>query len=162
VRKQLNHELRWLLLVVLTSLFIGYLAQQVYFCLSLGLASYIFYHYRQVRRLTHWIERPSAEPPQLRGMWEEMACRVLRIRRRSIARKEKIANLLKRYQQSTQSLPDATILLNQYPDENSFMTSPYIYIDSSGLLSDNPDSPKNRVPWTPSQTDMFAEDWCLV
>ena len=123
MRKQLNHELRWLLLVVLTSLFIGYLAQQVYFCLSLGLASYIFYHYRQVRRLTHWIERPSAEPPQLRGMWEEMACRVLRIRRRSIARKEKIANLLKRYQQSTQSLPDATILLNQYDEIEWFNTS---------------------------------------
>ena len=50
----------------------------------------------------------------------------------------------------------------QFTDENSFMTSPYIYIDSSGLLSDNPDSPKNRVPWTPSQTDMFAEDWVLV
>ena len=39
------------------------------------------------------------------------------------------------------------------------MTAPYIYIDSSGLQTSNPDAPKNCVPWLASQTDMFAEDW---
>lgn len=47
----------------------------------------------------------------------------------------------------------------QIPDAHSFMTYPYIYIDSTGLETDNPDSPKNRVPWLASQTDMLAEDW---
>lgn len=47
----------------------------------------------------------------------------------------------------------------QVPDENSKMTSPYIFIDSTGLQTDNPDAPKNRVPWAPSQTDIMAEDW---
>jgi len=47
----------------------------------------------------------------------------------------------------------------QFPDENSKMTAPYIYIDSSGLQTSNPDAPKNCVPWLASQTDMFAEDW---
>ena len=31
----------------------------------------------------------------------------------------------------------------QFPDENSKMTAPYIYIDSSGLQTSNPDAPKN-------------------
>lgn len=47
----------------------------------------------------------------------------------------------------------------QRPDGYSKMTHPYIYIDSTGLLTDNPDAPKNRVPWFASQTDMLAEDW---
>ena len=50
----------------------------------------------------------------------------------------------------------------QRPDENSKMTSPYIYIDTTGLQTDNPDAPKSRVPWLASQTDMLAEDWVLV
>lgn len=47
----------------------------------------------------------------------------------------------------------------QRPDENSKMTHPYIFIDTTGLQTDNPDAPKDRVPWLASQTDMLAEDW---
>lgn len=50
----------------------------------------------------------------------------------------------------------------QFPDVNSKMTSPYIYIDTSGLQTDNPDAPKSLVPWLASQTDMLAEDWTDV
>src|SRR5690606_8908472 len=50
----------------------------------------------------------------------------------------------------------------QRPDENSKMTSPYIFIDTTGLQTDNPDAPKSRVPWLASQTDMLAKDWCIV
>lgn len=47
----------------------------------------------------------------------------------------------------------------QVPDEHSKMTHPYIYIDTTGLQTDNSEAPKNRVPWLASQTDMLSEDW---
>lgn len=47
----------------------------------------------------------------------------------------------------------------QRPDENSKMTSPYIFIDTTGLETDNPNAPKSRVPWLASQTDLLSEDW---
>jgi hypothetical protein len=47
----------------------------------------------------------------------------------------------------------------QRPDENSKMSSPYIFIDTTGLETDNEAAPKSRVPWLASQTDMLAEDW---
>lgn len=47
----------------------------------------------------------------------------------------------------------------QVPDVNSKMTHPYIYIDTTGLQTNNPDAPKDRVPWLASQTDMLADDW---
>lgn len=50
----------------------------------------------------------------------------------------------------------------QVPDINSKMTSPYIFIDTTGLETNNPIAPKSRVPWLASQTDMLAEDWCIV
>ena len=50
----------------------------------------------------------------------------------------------------------------QRPDENSKMTSPYIFIDTTGLQTDNEAAPKSRVPWLASQTDMLADDWVVV
>lgn len=50
----------------------------------------------------------------------------------------------------------------QVPDEHSKMTLPYIYIVTSGLVTDNPDAPKGVAPWAPSQTDMLANDWIFA
>ena len=50
----------------------------------------------------------------------------------------------------------------QVPDAHSKMSAPYIYIDTTGLASDNPHAPKVLVPWLASQTDMLAEDWLLI
>lgn len=50
----------------------------------------------------------------------------------------------------------------QVPDQYSKMSSPYIFIDTTGLQSDNPDAPRSRVPWLASQTDTLAEDWRVV
>lgn len=50
----------------------------------------------------------------------------------------------------------------QRPDVHSMMTSPYIYIDTTALQTENSGAPKSRVPWVASQTDMLAEDWIAV
>lgn len=50
----------------------------------------------------------------------------------------------------------------QRPDANSKMTHPYIYINTTGLQTDNLDAPKNLVPWLASQTDMLADDWGVI
>ena len=47
----------------------------------------------------------------------------------------------------------------QRPDALSKMTQPYLYIDTTGLVSSNPDVVKGRIPWLPSQSDMLSEDW---
>lgn len=50
----------------------------------------------------------------------------------------------------------------QQPDANSKMSSPYIFIDTTGLQTENPQAPKSRVPWLPSQTDLLADDWVIL
>lgn len=50
----------------------------------------------------------------------------------------------------------------QIPDQHSKMTSPYLYIDTTGLETDNEFAPRSCVPWFASQTDMLADDWVIV
>jgi hypothetical protein len=49
-----------------------------------------------------------------------------------------------------------------YVRRDDAMTSDFIYIDTTGLETNNPHAPKSRVPWLASQTDMLAEDWVAV
>ena len=50
----------------------------------------------------------------------------------------------------------------QVPDEFSKMSEPYIYIDTTLLVTDNPIAIKGRVPWLASQTDILATDWVCI
>jgi hypothetical protein len=51
-------------------------------------------------------------------------------------------------------------LLLQRPDENSKMTLPYIYIEYPTGHAAYPNG--SRVPWLASQTDLLADDWCVL
>lgn len=41
----------------------------------------------------------------------------------------------------------------QFPDDNSKMTLPYLYIEYPCSVGDF------KCPWVPSHTDIMAEDW---
>ena len=53
----------------------------------------------------------------------------------------------------------------QVPDQDSKMTLPYLYMSYPSTPASE-SAPANhinaRVPWLASQTDMLAEDWCIV
>ena len=52
----------------------------------------------------------------------------------------------------------------QVPDENSKMTKPYMYLTSpiDSTKQYGGEEKENRIPWIPSQTDIFAEDWIII
>ncbi|RAV17547.1 hypothetical protein DQP57_00545 [Mycobacterium colombiense] len=45
------------------------------------------------------------------------------------------------------------LLQLQLPDEDSKMTLPYVYITTAN---------GERVPWSPSQADLLADDWYTI
>lgn len=47
----------------------------------------------------------------------------------------------------------------QFPDENSKMTLPYLYIEYPLGAKTTPGA---RCPWSASQTDIMAEDWGIL
>jgi len=46
-----------------------------------------------------------------------------------------------------------------HPGMRNPMTEPFIYIDTTGLESNDPACAKCKVPWLASQMDMLATDW---
>jgi hypothetical protein len=46
----------------------------------------------------------------------------------------------------------------QFPDENSKMTLPYLYIEYPANAKTTPGA---KCPWLASQTDIMAEDWII-
>ena len=44
------------------------------------------------------------------------------------------------------------IIKAQYPDENSKMTAPYLYVESR----------YGRVPWKETTIELFSEEWDLI
>ena len=51
------------------------------------------------------------------------------------------------------------IVKAQFPDENSKMTLPYLYIE---YPANSKTTPGARCPRLASQTDIMAEDWTVV
>lgn len=47
----------------------------------------------------------------------------------------------------------------QRPDEHSFMTAPYIYIEYPVNPNHHAHPNGSRTPWLASQNDMLSEDW---
>ena len=45
----------------------------------------------------------------------------------------------------------------QRPDQSSKMNTPYLYMVKTGQ-----GNLKSMVPWTPTQTDLMAEDWGFI
>lgn len=43
------------------------------------------------------------------------------------------------------------VIKAQFPDENSKMTAPYLYLESR----------HGKVPWIPTQIEMFSEEWVV-
>ena len=50
----------------------------------------------------------------------------------------------------------------QFPDENSANTLPYLFISFPKAPEDGKELTFDRVPFIPSNTDLFSNDWEIV
>ena len=81
--------------------------------LSLGLSLYLAWQLRQLYRLSLWLAHPKRHaPPVGRGVWREIVHTVDALRSRDRKRKRKLERMLAGFRESTNALPDATVVLN--------------------------------------------------
>lgn len=43
-----------------------------------------------------------------------------------------------------------------------WLNTPFLYMDTNNLQSNNPDVHKGRWSWVPSMQDLFADDWEIL
>ena len=100
--------------IIVFSLVAGGLTGQMAICLLGGLVLLIFWQYRVMYQLLHWLQRRKEyDPPEFPGMIDEICREIDFLRARYKNRKNKLARILKRFQEATAALPDAVVLLGE-------------------------------------------------
>ncbi len=110
----LKRELALLAVWMFFVLLLGLVFSSVYLFLFIGLLFYIVWHLYNLNQLTKWLAKPSKHPPEAAGVWEEAYYQLYHLYKRQRKSRRKLASILSRFQKSTQALPYATIVLNEF------------------------------------------------
>ncbi len=74
---------------------------------------YFAWHLRNLYRLGRWLEkRLNGQPPESRGIWEEIYLQLYRFRLRNKKRHKRLVSRLTRFQEAAQALPDAILVMD--------------------------------------------------
>ncbi|WP_096365245.1 phosphate regulon sensor histidine kinase PhoR [Thiohalobacter thiocyanaticus] len=97
--------------------------------LLLVVLAYLAWQLRNLRLLQRWLEEGRRfQPPESVGVWGDVFQGIYRLQQRNRKRKRKLRKMLKRFQEATEALPDATAVLTQ-DDEIEWWNPP-----AAGLL----------------------------
>jgi two-component system phosphate regulon sensor histidine kinase PhoR len=106
-------EFRRLLILLLLATLLGLLFGEVGLSLFLTLAGYLGWHLRNLHRLYTWLhEGRSFHPPEAAGIWGDVFNLIDRYQLRNRKRKKRLTSLIKRFQEATAAMPDATVILD--------------------------------------------------
>ncbi len=98
--------------LTLSMLFIGFLVGQTFLFFFLACLTYLSWHLYNLYRLEQWFSQGRKfEPPEAPGIWGDVFYHFYRLQQRNRKRKRKLADMLKRFQESTAAMPDATVVL---------------------------------------------------
>lgn len=102
-----------LALFLLACLTIGLLFGQVLPVMLLGCIGLLVWHYQQLSRLNFWLWRDKRlTPPNGSGSWEGVFNGIYRLQGKNRKRVAQLADLLARFRQGAEALPDAAVVLD--------------------------------------------------
>ncbi len=104
-------EASWFAIALLSGLILGSLFDWFTMGLLLGVAPWLAWRVRDLRRFDAWLNHSLGRPPPLHGVPEDLAYRLWRLRRESRNRLGRLTRALRELQQATEALPDAAVLL---------------------------------------------------
>lgn len=100
----------------LLGLILGIVLENVAWTLFIVLSLYFAWHLRNLYQLNKWLQgKRSGMPGHVGGLWSDIYYHLYRLQQRNRKRKKRLANMLNRFRESTDALPDAAVILN---DEN--------------------------------------------
>ncbi len=109
LRQEIEIFVTGLLLFLVVGFFSGHLA----FWLIFGLSLYVAWNFYNLNRLTRWLSSPAKQVPETIGVWDEVYYQLHHLYQRQRKAKRKLSAIVTRFQESTQALPYATIVLNK-------------------------------------------------
>ncbi|MFV2004496.1 MAG: phosphate regulon sensor histidine kinase PhoR [Gammaproteobacteria bacterium] len=113
---QLQRELVVLAAWLFAMLLIGVAFGSIAAFLLIGLSLYVGWNLYNLNKLSKWLAKPSKQSPEAIGVWDEIYYQLYNLYKRQRRARKKLASILSRFQNSTQALPYATIVLNQFDE----------------------------------------------
>lgn len=113
ITPSLGRELMVLFAWMFALLIIGAINNSILLFLFIGLLVYVAWHLYNLNRLTRWLSKPSKQPPEVIGVWDEVYYQIYYLYKRQRKARRRLTTILTRFQRSTQALPYATIILNE-------------------------------------------------
>jgi two-component system phosphate regulon sensor histidine kinase PhoR len=112
--KGLRQEIFFVSVILLAVALVGLLFNHTRIFLLVALIGYLFWHLYNLHRLTRWLNSPSKNVPETSGVWDEVYYQLFQLYQRQRSARRKLTTMLSRFQESTQALPYATMVLNEY------------------------------------------------
>lgn len=107
-------ELRRLFLLLAVAFFLGLPFGYAGAFVLVVLAHYLALHLRNLYRLYRWLQDGHRfHPPEASGIWGEIFQLLYRLQLRNRQRKRRLTALIKRFQEATAAMPDATVILDK-------------------------------------------------
>ncbi|MBR9858053.1 MAG: phosphate regulon sensor histidine kinase PhoR [Gammaproteobacteria bacterium] len=110
-----SHGLWWRLIFYYSAFFVlGLLLHRVTLGLLVATVLHLLWHYRFQHKLAVWLWRDrSLTPPQGQGSWEAIFNGIYRLQQRQRARRRELANLIRRFREGAEALPDAAVVIRR-------------------------------------------------
>lgn len=98
-------------LILLPFFIIGFLLGHVYKALLIGLAALCVWHYFYLRKALNWLLFDSNTTPQRApGVWGQLFDGLYHLQRKHKQKRKELGQLIKRFRQGAESLPDAVVV----------------------------------------------------
>ncbi|ATG73508.1 two-component system sensor histidine kinase PhoR [Zobellella denitrificans] len=110
-----GHGLWWRLIFYYLAFFLfGLLLKEMALGLLIGTVLHLLWHYRFQHKLAVWLWRDrSLIPPEGKGSWEVIFNGIYRLQQRQRARRRELANLVRRFREGAEALPDAAVVIRR-------------------------------------------------
>ncbi|WP_445397630.1 phosphate regulon sensor histidine kinase PhoR [Zobellella sp. An-6] len=92
----------------------GLMLDDIALALLAGTVLHLLWHYRFQHKLAVWLWRDrSLIPPEGKGSWEVIFNGIYRLQQRQRARRRELANLVRRFREGAEALPDAAVVIRR-------------------------------------------------
>lgn len=114
MQNALRIELGRFLTIVSLAVLLGLLFDRITVFVLVALSLYVFWHSYNIWRLARWLSKDKKyTPPLASGIWGAIFDEIYRLLKRQRKRNKRFSELLKRFRESTNAMPDGVVIMHR-------------------------------------------------
>lgn len=111
---QQKNEITYLSMIIITSIFVGYVFDQILLFITLTLLAYIFFMLKNLFKLHNWMSDRKKELPDAQGYWGEIFNELYLLEQQKKKQQKLLSTALSRFKKAAEALPDGVVILSQH------------------------------------------------